>query len=457
MFGESAAYALGWDDPLATTPKVIQTGRRLPGDNTAAPCPVHKDFSSPLSLDEAIDLTLCNNPQVQMDWANIKIQAGALGEASATYLPTLSGSLSRVRDKTTYPDLAYADSDFYNNLVTASLSWRIFDFGVRSAKRSEAVQLLTAALNSEDATVQKTLSTAVQAYFDVITARATLKAKTDDETIAKKILASAKKRAQQGAAGNSDVLQAMTALAKSSLSKNRAQGDYHKALSVLVYTLGIPGETRIKLPDEVKNSPEVDRRDLKGWLRIAKKYHPAILAAKAQLNAANHEIDATSAEGLPTIDFSANYYQNGRPGQSLVQVSSHETTIGITVTIPLFDGFARTYKVAGAKAKAEEKAAELQDAEHQVVMNVVKTYADVDSALHNLQASEALLNAASNALAVVEHKYNQGAADIQELLNTQAALVDAQQQRIQCLDEWRSSRLKLLASTGRLNRAAVIQ
>jgi outer membrane protein TolC len=61
------------------------------------------------------------------------------------------------------------------------------------------------------------------------------------------------------------------------------------------------------------------------------------------------------------------------------------------------------------------------------------------------------------ALAVVENKYDHGAADIVVLVNTQSALADAQQQRIESPDEWRSSRLTLLVSVGQLNRATVTQ
>src|SRR4051812_4741202 len=95
----SAAAMAAWslDDPLMIAPDVLGTGVTLPGDEAVAPCPVQKDFKTPLALDEAVDLALCNNPQIQETWANIKIEAGALGEASAAYLPTITGSLSRIK------------------------------------------------------------------------------------------------------------------------------------------------------------------------------------------------------------------------------------------------------------------------------------------------------------------------------------------------------------------------
>lgn len=60
-------------------------------------------------------------------------------------------------------------------------------------------------------------------------------------------------------------------------------------------------------------------------------------------------------------------------------------------------------------------------------MEVIKAHADATSALQNLEASANLLGAAQKALAVSQRKYAKGAADINELLNTQAALADALQ------------------------------
>jgi outer membrane protein len=81
-------------------------------------------------------------------------------------------------------------------------------------------------------------------------------------------------------------------------------------------------------------------------------------------------------------------------------------------------------------------------------MEIVKAYADAAASLLNLQASEKLLSAAQESLNTSQRKYEEGVADILEILNTQAALSDAKQERIRSLDEWRSSRLRLLANAG---------
>lgn len=103
--------------------------------------------------------------------------------------------------------------------------------------------------------------------------------------------------------------------------------------------------------------------------------------------------------------------------------------------MPLFEGLSRTYKIRGIEAQVEQRTAELQEVEQNILMEVVKAYADVTASQQNLQASDSLLLAARAALASAQPKFDKGAADILEMLHAQSALADADQERIRCLSE----------------------
>ncbi len=445
-----------FSDPLQTLPKIIETGAVLPSDTRKVPCPGNKNIDLPLDLSEAVDLALCNNPQIKTTWATIKIQAGLVGEARAAYLPSISLTTSRMETRRIYPGLNTSTTETYGQTMYGTLSWRLFDFGGRAANRRSANSLLAAAIAMHDASLQKVLATVVQSYFNAQSSKAMLLSKEQLEVIARKILESAQRREDRGEVSHSDTLQAMTALAKATLDKSRAVGDYQKSLSVLVYVIGISQQTQIILSNDNRDKVVVEVKDLSSWLDIAKKSHPAIAAAQAQLESAKQIIISTRAEGLPTVDMSANYYKNGYPGQGLLSTPANVNTLGISVTIPLFEGLARTYKIRGAKAKAEQKEAELQDTENNILMEVVKAYADAVSSLQNLHASETLFSVAQESLNTSQRKYNNGAADILEILHAQAALADAQFERIRCIAEWRSARLNLLANAGMMGREVVL-
>lgn len=460
--------ALAWDaanavnaalqDPLLARPPVLDTGPVLPGDAGPPPCPGGAGAAAgPLSLAQAVDLALCHNPQVQGAWAAIKVQAAALGKARAAYLPTVSAGVSRMDDRTRYPGYPGADTDVQADTLYGTVSWRLFDFGERAANRHAASALLEAALANHDAVLQKTLAGVIQAYFDAQTSQAAWAARQTDEALARQTLEAAQRRERGGAGAQSDTLQATTALAKATLDRSRAHGAYRKAMAVLVNVMGLPAEMQPTLAEDLAEPADNLRQDLDAWLEQAEARHPAIEAARAQLAAARAKVAATEAEGLPTVDLTGSYYQNGRPNQTLAAIQTHETLVGVTVTIPLFDGFARTYEVRGAQAQVEQKEAELRDTEGQVTMEVVKAHADALAALDDLQASQQLLQAAQAALQSVQRKFDKGAADILEILSTQAALADAQQERIRDRAEWRSARLRLLADTGVLGRSGLAQ
>lgn len=122
------------------------------------------------------------------------------------------------------------------------------------------------------------------------------------------------------------------------------------------------------------------------------------------------------------------------------------------MNVPLFEGFARIYKVRGAQAQSEQSEAQLQDIKSQILMEVVKAHADAQSSFENLQASHQLLSATEAVVQSSQKRYDKGAADILELLSAQNALVDAQQERVRCLSDWRSARLRLMSSAGVLGR-----
>ncbi|MGD7408982.1 TolC family protein, partial [Ralstonia pseudosolanacearum] len=189
------------DDPLFARPPVLDTGAVLPSDAQPIPCPASDDLAHPLSLSEAVDLGLCSNPQVKAAWAAIKIQAGAVGEARAAYLPTLTGSLSAMHTRNEFPDRPEANSTSNGHTVYLGLSWRLFDFGARSANREAANLLLAAAISGHDAALQKVLASVVGAYFDALTQQAAMQARTEATRLARDTVEATERRERRGAAG----------------------------------------------------------------------------------------------------------------------------------------------------------------------------------------------------------------------------------------------------------------
>jgi outer membrane protein len=443
-------------DPLSTLPPVIVTGNTLPGDTAPHACAAGRAIPDMLTLADAVDLALCHNPQIAGAWAGIHVQAAGLGQARAAYLPTLSASAGRQHSRTSVSGAMPDASTVSSAPASATLGWRLFDFGGRDAATRLAAAFLDAALANHDASVQKVLAVVIQSYFDAQTAQAGAQLRQRQEAMAGAMLETITRREQRGATARTDTLQATTALARARLERSRADGAFRKSLAVLVSVLGMPGTTRLTLADDLSDADDSVRGELDSWLAEAQVRHPALLAARSQLDSARENIVTIRSEGLPTLDFSGALYRNGRPNQGVMQ-NTQETVVGVTLTIPLFDGFSRTYKVRGAQAQSDQKEADLRELEQQVLMEVVKAHADAGAALANLAASKSLLAAAEQARDSLQRKYDRDAADVRDLLGTQGSYDEAQQERLRCLADWRSARLRLLAVAGRMGRWALVK
>jgi outer membrane protein len=413
-----------------------------------------------MTLAEVLEIALCKNPKLKASWAAVKAQTGAVGIAQSAMLPAISLTTSRQRSSVGAPGSTLSASYVNGNVVNASLNWRIFDFGGREAELEAARDLLAAALGNHDAALQRVLSETVQAYFDVQTGRALLKAKEEDEHWAKETLSSVNRREAAGAAGRTDTLQVATAVARAALDRNRAEGDYMKSLSVLKYAMGLSDNISVELSDDLTYSTSAGAAQetatlsdqLDEWLRTAQLNHPAIKMATAQWHAALSAARATRTIGLPKLDFSANYYRNGYSNQGLALNNAQAASVGIFITIPIFSGFSQAHQARQADAVAEEREAELMDTEHSVQMGVIKAYAEAHAALGNLEASNTLLAIALEALASSQRRFDKGAADILEILNAERELGNAKEARILSVVRWRLSQLLLIAAAGKLEK-----
>lgn len=446
-------------DPLLSRPPRLDHAQALPGDTMATYC--HEDgpdgdMLHALGLEQAVRMALCMSPHIQRTWASIQTEAAQLGAARATYLPTVAAGISRQHQATSYPGSRFAtDSKLTNDSRYLTLTWRLLDFGGRSANLRAADAMLMAALASHDAATQKTLADVVGAYFDAQIAKANRQARLRSETLARQTREIALRREARGVGAHTDTLQATTALAKAELESGRATGSYEKSLATLQGAIGL----RLDAPTTQTLAPVSDfedvlhvsggiRQELGNWLSVAQTQHPALLAARAQNEAQREKLAAARSEGLPTLDFTYGRYINGRPNQGISPGQSRESLVGLSLNIPIFDGFASTYKVRVAQAQVEAGLAETRAAEIQVRNEVVKAHADAMTSLANLDVSGRLLEAASEALREVRIKYERGVVDILDMLSVQQALAEAEQERIRSLAEWSSARLRLAANAG---------
>lgn len=439
-------------DPLRSAPAALMHGAQLPGTDQSLGCDAPVDLSVELGLAGAVHAALCTNPRVSAAWIAIKTQAAGVGQARSAYLPKVNASVRRLRH-TTWADDSNGQprpSERQGNSSSVSLAWRLLDFGTRGHAAQAADDLLSAALTTHDAVVQQTMAAVVQAYFEVQAAQALLAGRQASLDTANGTLDAVQRRQAAGPGSASETLQARTAMARAMLERGRAEGALARAKVVLANVMGMRAESQMRLPALVApDSPQLAEA-LTDWVKEAEANHPAVIAARLQGDAARAQANAARAEGLPSLDLVAAYYRNGRPEQGLSGAPTSERQVGFVLNIPLFEGFERTYRIRSAEALAEQREAERRDVEQRVAMEAAQAYAGAGAALQGLEASQLLMESATASHASSSRRYQGGVADVLEVLSTQQALADAQQQRSRSIAEWYGAGLRLVAAAGRL-------
>jgi outer membrane protein len=433
------AFAGETFDPLGTdTLMPLRPALRM-GDAAADPCAA-QPLDHALNLQEVVSLALCNNPQTHVVWANSLAQAAQVGVSKAAYLPTVNLNAADNHTSGTAPGVSQRS-------IGVTFSYLLYDFGSRSANLENSRQLLAAANATQDSTVQSVFLAAVQDYYQVQATSAALNSALESEHAAKESFDAAEARYNAGSATPADKLQAQTAYSQATLNRITADGSQRNAQGTLANMLGLDANHEVPLtPANTVAIPDNFEGDISALIEQARQHRPDLLAAAAQVKAAQAGADAARAAGRPTISLSASSTQYNYSG-----INSHGSLVGINLSVPIFSGYATTYHVRSAEAQFDAKNAQFQQVRLQVALDVWTAYQNLTTATQSLRTSADLLDSAQQSARVALGRYKAGVGSILDVLNAQSALASARLQRIQSTFNWNISRATLAQAMGSLD------
>lgn len=435
-------------DPLKTqiyTLPKIPDGYREPN----APCG-NVDLSKPITLAEVADTSLCNNPQTSEVWASARVQAAQLGIAKSAYLPSLNDNISTSLGVSN-PESSSRSNPTMNLSNSLVASYLLYDFGNRNANLENARQLLLSASASQSSTVQSVLLTATVAYYQVQANIAALDAAREAERASEESFKAADARYKAGVSTPADKLQAQTAFAQLTLTRITSEGNLQIAYGNLVNVMGLPANQKVVLIANTSNPPANILEDVNTLIEQASTRRPDLVASEAQVKAAQANIDASKAASKPTISVSMS--NNLQDGSQLS--SSNNSTLGLTVSIPLFAGYAPTYRIRAAEATADLRAAQRDRLRLQISLDVWSAYQSLRTALESVTATEILVTSAEQSYRVALGRYKAGVGNIIDTLNAQSALASANQQKIQAALNSNIARATLAQAMGALDNAMI--
>lgn len=462
------AFALDWSDPFETgqLPRPTVRGTIIAAEN--APCSGSESVPAALSLADVVDRVLCRNPKSHEAWANARVQAAEVGVARAAYLPGIDATAgvehnwsnggsrsSSGLSGTSATGSAIGGSSGstnYNQLSAGvSLSYLLYDFGGRDAALENARQLFEAANATQDNVVQGLFFSAIQGYYQLNAAQAALESALEAERSSKASLDAATARYQVGVGTPADKLQAQTAYSQAVLDRIRAEGTLRNAHGTLANLMGMDANQSYTL-QPVADTPATEQfqANIGELIAEARRRRPDLAAAESQIAAAEAGIATARAAGKPSISVSTDLAYLNRESSD----PSRSGGIGLNVTIPLFTGFANTYRIRSATEQVEARKAARDQIALQIALDVWQAYQNLQTETQSVQTSADLVASATQNADVALGRYKAGVGNIIDVITAQSALASARAQRIQARFNWDIARASLAYSMGRLDDVA---
>jgi outer membrane protein len=437
-------------DPFNTerfVPAVPGTWWRPPFALPQVPEPpgVRLQEDRPLSLPELTEFALQNNPRTRQAWYAARAEAAGVGIEKADDLPQITTDLTWQRSE------SGSQTGNQNPWLTrygpaVTLTYLLYDFGAGDSRVQAAEYQALAAALAQNRVLQDVVFQVEQAYYRYLGFEQLVRS---NELFLKSVstsLDATLRRRDGGLATVADVYRAETQVAQAQLNLTRSKGELEKSRGSLASAIGLPVDTTLRI-QSLEGEPRTREitESLHDILSRAKANRPDLVAAEAQVRSARAQAVAAQRSGLPTLTLNATsgrtFYPHDRP-------FSGSNSALVTLHIPIFTGFNRTYTVRQAEARAAQAEATRDALSRQTELEVWQAYYDVQTAAGGLSTTEVQLRAAQRTAEATLARYRGGFGSLLDLITAQVDESNARVQRIQSFLDWFTAVARLNFSIG---------
>ncbi|MBB3220402.1 TolC family outer membrane protein [Pseudoduganella umbonata] len=356
----------------------------------------------------------------------------------------LQGTHARIYDRVTPPGGIKVENDSHQNIYTLSLSQPLFDYAAWQAY--EQSKLSQAFAEVQFAQVQQDLILRVaQAYFDVLTAQDNLASIQAQKSATTEQLASAKRNFEVGTQTITDTHEAQAAYDLVVAQEFAAINSLEVARTALQQIIGTAPAAVSTLRAGVTIAPP-QPANIEPWISAAEADNFNVAAQRLNVEIAKREIARSRAGHLPTVDLTANSNRTSQPSLGINRGNS----IGVTWTVPIFNGFAVTSKVRETIALEERARNDLEVNRRAAAQSARQAFLGVNSGLAQVKALEAAEVSSQSALESNKLGYQVGVRINIDVLNAQRQLYSTQRDLSKARYDTIMNGLRLKAAAGTL-------
>jgi outer membrane protein len=402
--------------------------------------PIAIDPEKVYDLPELIDIAERTNPETRIAWERARQAAAALGLSQSAYFPYLVASAGAGYEHAFVPfpalnqgpgpsDVAVTGggtlaTDAAGERAALGVKWLLFDFGERKAVTTMAKEGLMMANVGFNAVHQQIVFTVTRRFYELNTARQKVEVTESAVRAAETVAQSARSRLDNGLATKPELLQAEQQSAQASFDLEAARGALSDAQVAFVESLGILPTTKLQVA-KVSEKPfsESSAASVDELMERALSQRPDLVAKLAHVRASQAGVKKARAAYYPKISLGAN------AGWAELDVSVKGSRYfggnepvyggGLSIELPLFDGFARRKRLSIAESELRAAEDELAHSRDSVIREVWKARTDFETALRKQDSAKKLATAAESAFEASLNAYQHGLGTYVDVANAQ--------------------------------------
>jgi outer membrane protein len=398
-----------------------------------ATSPTARSHSDIITLDEAIAIALRQNGVLKQSENAASLSTTVVTSRKQAFLPSLqlstntaqtlgrnfSQSEGRIVDQTTQT---------LNTGLSSSIT--LFDGFQNVASLHEAQLNQSASTNDLARARQTTVFTVASDFLALVKAQEQLRVQNENLVALEAQEAQIQKFVAAGVRSISDLYQQQAATAAARSTVVSAQRDVELGKIGLMQTLQLDPRGTYQFATPVVTtdvaSPPIQ---LDSLLERAFARRTDLAAEASRVSAAEQAVKGVAGAKLPTVSLSVGYNTAFSSATDLGfadQLNQRRGgSIGIGVSLPLFDRGATSVATQQARLQEDNARLALENQRQTVALEVRRAYLDHETARQQLIAAQAQQKAADLAVTTTQQRYQLGSSTLLELTQARAAQLQA--------------------------------
>lgn len=410
-----------------------------------------------LTLEESIRLALTQNPFHLASEKRIEAARSQLREAASGFLPFLNAQGLHTLDEKLFvlefPSFIPGQPpervsiDFTKDYQFAlSFSLPLFTSGRLTSGFKQAKYNLLSTEEARRQSAHLTVFNTKRAFYGVLLTHEIVKVAEEAVEVAEKHFQNVKSLYEVGMASKFDLLRSEVQVANLKPQLIKARNSLKITELGLKTLLGLDLAQPIELRGELTFEPY--EPDLEESLIQALQNRPELSQLRYQKRMAAEMVKLARASGLPSVALSGAY--NFWADQFNFQKDNWQSyyTFNLVLTVPLFNGFSASARVAESKAVIKELDLTQKGLEETIRFEVRQAILNLKEAQESLLSQEKNVEQAQESLRIAELNFSEGLATTLDVSSAQAALSQAKTNYSQALFDYVVSLAELEKSMG---------